>query len=164
MHNCLVYRDVENWRKKTQAAEQQAADERKRRRRAERERDAAQAQANLERIASRVGVKDTDYAIHLYKQHCQGMSEDELSKMDEAKFFEGLRQGHPYIFGETVVPATTGTSGAPPGSHVPPPVSTAAAAGAAGTASVKGMDKRAYNEFKAKRGYSGGSATMPVSR
>jgi hypothetical protein len=160
-------RDMANWQKKTQAAEQTAADERKRRRRAERERDAIQAQANLERIASGVGVKDTDYAIHLYKQHCQGKTEEELGRMDEAAFFTGLRQNHPYIFGETVVPATTGTSGAPPGSHVPPPARTAAAAGASGaggTASVKTMNKREYNEFKAKHGYGGGSASMPVGR
>jgi len=147
-------RDKARAQREREQSERRLADEQKRRRRAERERDAIEARSNLERIAGRCGVKDVDYAIHLYTQHCQGKSEDELSKMDEDKFFKELRQGHPYIFGETVVPATTGTVGAPPGSHVPPSAAgTAAAAGQAGTIDVTKMNKEQYREYRRNRGY-----------
>ena len=148
-------RDLQNWQRKAQASEQTAEVERKKRRKAERERDALEARSNLERIANRCGVKDTDYAIHLYTQHCQGKTEEELSKMDEEAFFNGLRKNHAYIFGETVVPATTGTSGAVPGSHAPPSAAaTGAAAGAAGSVDVSKMDKATYRNWKATQGWS----------
>ena len=137
-----------------QQSDQRLLDEQKRRRRAERERDATEARSNLERIASRCGVKDVDYAIHLYTQACQGKSEEELGKMNEEEFFKGLRQGHAYIFGETVVPATTGTAGVVPGSHMPPSTAgTSAAAGQAGTIDVTKMNKQEYREYKRTRGY-----------
>ena len=147
-------RDKARAQREREQSERRLADEQKRRRKAERERDAIEARSNLERIAGRSGVKDIDYAIHLYTQHCQGKSEDELGKMDEESFFKGLRQGHPYIFGETVVPATTGTAGAPPGSHVPPSAAgTAAAAGLAGSIDVTKMNKEQYREYRRTRGY-----------
>ena len=139
---------------KRQETEHKLLEEQRRRRKAERARDATEARSNLERIASRCGVKDVDYAIHLYTQACQGKSEEELGKMNEEEFFKGLRQGHAYIFGETVVPATTGTAGVVPGSHVPPSTAgTSAAAGAAGTIDVTKMNKQEYREYKRSRGY-----------
>ena len=147
-------REKAKWQRDKQQTEQRLLDEQKRRRRAERERDATEARSNLERIASRCGVKDVDYAIHLYTQACQGKSEEELGKMNEEEFFKGLRHGHAYIFGETVVPATTGTAGVVPGSHVPPSTAgTSAAAGAAGTIDVTKMNKQEYREYKRSRGY-----------
>jgi hypothetical protein len=148
-------RDRAQWEKRVQAAELASQNDRKARRKAERERDAIEARSNLERIAAKAGVKDTDYAIHLYTQHCQGKSEDELSKMDEDKFFQGLRQSHAYIFGETVVPATTGTAGNVPGSHVPPSTaSTGAAAGAAGNVDVSKMSKEEYRKYRSSQSWS----------
>ena len=141
-------RRVQQLEREKRASEEKATREAKARRKAERERDAIEARSNLERIAGGVGIKKLSQAILLYEEHCRGKSEDELGKMDEVKFFEGLRSTDPYLFGETVVPATTGTAGAPPGSHVPPPSATAAAAGAAGAVDVSKMDKRQYAEFK----------------
>ena len=144
-------RRVQQLEREKRASEEKAAKEAKARRRAERERDAIEARSNLERIAGGVGIKKLSQAILLYEEHCRGKSEEELGKMDEVKFFEGLRSTDPYLFGETVVPATTGTAGAPPGSHVPPPSATAAAAGAAGAVDVSKMDKRQYREYKASQ-------------
>lgn len=140
-------------REKKQLAEERER-ERKSRRKAERERDAIEARSNLERIAGGVGIKKLSQAILLYEETCRGKTEDELGKMDEVKFFEGLRATDSYLFGETVVPATTGTSGAPPGSHVPRPSATAAAAGDAGTVDVSKMNKAQYVEFKRGQSWS----------
>jgi hypothetical protein len=153
-------RDKAKWQREKEQSESRLRDEQKRRRRAERERDAIQARSSLDRIASRCGVKDTDYAIILYERHCQGKTEEELGKMDEESFFKGLRQTHSYIFGETVVPATTGTAGAVPGAHVlPTPTGTAAAAGQAGSVDVRKMNKQQYQEFKRTQPWSRATAS-----
>ena len=60
--------------------------------------DAAEARSHLEHIAFQCGIADTECAIQLYLQRCQGMSEIDLSEMDEAKFFSGLRRDYPHIF------------------------------------------------------------------
>ena len=148
-------RDKVKLQRDKEQADARVREEQKRRRRAERERDAIQARSELERIAHQAGVKDADYAITLYERHCQGKTEEELGKMDELAFFKGLRQTHAYIFGETVVPATTGTAGAVPGAHVPPSTAgTAAAAGQAGTVDVNKMNKEQYREFKRTQSWS----------
>ena len=153
-------RDKAKFQRAQEQSEARLRDEQKRRRRAERERDAIQARSALERIAGRVGVKDTDYAITLYERHCQGKTEEELGKMDEEAFFKGLRQSHGYIFGETVVPATTGTAGAVPGAHTPPSTAgTAAAAGQAGVVDVNKMNKQQYREYKQSQPWSRPTAT-----
>ena len=144
-------RRVQQLERQKKESDDKATREAKARRKAERERDAIEARYNLERIAGGVGIKRLSQAILLYEEHCRGKSDDELGKMDEVKFFEGLRVTDSYLFGETVVPATTGTAGAPPGSHVPPPSATAAAAGAAGTVDVSKMDKRQYRDYKASQ-------------
>jgi hypothetical protein len=141
-------RRVQQLEREKRATDEKLAKEAKARRRAERERDAIEARSNLERIAGGVGIKKLSQAILLYEEHCRGKSEEELGKIDEAKFFEGLRATDPYLFGETVVPATTGTAGAPPGSHVPAPSATAAAAGAAGAVDVSKMSKEQYRDYK----------------
>lgn len=153
-------RDRAKFQRAQEQSEARFRDEQKRRRRAERERDAIQARSALERIAGRVGVKDTDYAITLYERHCQGKTEEELGKMDEEAFFSGLRKSHGYIFGETVVPATTGTAGAVPGAHTPPSTAgTAAAAGQAGVVDVNKMNKQQYREYKQAQPWSRPTAT-----
>jgi len=128
--------------------------ERSKRRKAERTAQATEARAELERIAARVGITNTDYAIHLFYQAHQAKSEEELAQVDEAKFFEGLRPRHPYLFSEVVVPATTGTTGPTPGSNggPPKPRDTASAAGNQGAIDVRNMSRQEYEQYKAKRG------------
>lgn len=82
---------------------------------------------SLREMAMRAGVTDVDYAIHLFKGHLAGLTEDDIAKLDEQKWFEELRAKRPYLFSERVVPATTGTAGAAP----PAPQPGAAAAAAA---------------------------------
>lgn len=97
----------ENWRK-----------EEKRRKAAERKLAAKEAEIELRQIAMEQGVKDVDYAIRLMTRELQGKSKDDLAAFSEKDFFSGLKSDRPYLFGETTVPATTGTGagdeGTPP--------------------------------------------------
>ena len=143
-------RDRARWQRENEQKDRRFAESEKRRRRAERERDAIEANAKLERIASGCGIKDTSYAIHLLTQHCQGKTLEELGKFDEKAFFDGLRPAHPYLWGEVVVPATTGTSGVVPGSHVPSPASQAGAI--PGTVDAMKMTAQEFSRHEQTRG------------
>lgn len=77
--------------------------------------DAREAEYALREVAVLQGVKDVDYAIRLFTRAMEDKSEEELARINEADFFKGLRSEHPYIFGEVMRPATTGTgTGGPP--------------------------------------------------
>ena len=144
-------RDLE--RQNRQAQEERAA-ESARRKKAERRAQAAEARANLERIAAGCGIKRIGQAIYLFEEAHRGKSVEELGQVDEAKFFEGLRQTDSYLFGETVVPATTGTSGTIPGAHVPPrPSSTSVAAGEAAQVDTMKMSEEEFALHQRKRGF-----------
>lgn len=86
--------------------------------------DAKDAEMALREAAVSVGVKDVDYALRLLTRELEGKSEAEMSLFDERAYFTSLRQAKPYLFGEVVQPATTGTGGsAAPGTKpatVPP--------------------------------------------
>lgn len=97
----------------------------------QRQLDATQARADLEKAAIQCGVKDIDYAVSLLLRNLEGKDAESLAQFDEAKFFEGLRGSHPYLFGETVKLANTGTAGgAPPPSPKPGQVAAAPVPGA----------------------------------
>ena len=114
--------ELDRERKARVAAEKTAA-------RLKSERDAASADHELERIAWKTGIRDTVGALALYQSECRGKTAEELSQMNEAKFFADLLRKHPTFGTVESRPATTGT-GAPPAS--PPPVkATVQAAGAA---------------------------------
>jgi hypothetical protein len=124
-------------------------EQRRLRRRADNKANAIEAQATLERIAAGAGVKEVSIAIHLFREHCQGKTEDELNNLDEAKFFEGLRASRPYLFGEVTVQTSTGTSGTPPAAPRPagptpgtPP----------GTVDAMTMDRDTWNRHQQSRG------------
>lgn len=112
-----------------EAANQRVAQADQARRRAEKQRRAIEeklaareAQTQLERIASRVGIRDTDYAITLLVRHTAEMNEEQQTAFDEQKFFEGLKSKHAYLWDEVEVPATTGVpSGAPSNASAAPP-------------------------------------------
>lgn len=80
--------------------------------------DSKDAEMSLREIAVQVGVTDVDYALRLYMRDVEGKSAEELSKLDERQYFEGLRKSKPYLFGEVVKPATTGPG--PGGAPQPP--------------------------------------------
>jgi hypothetical protein len=117
-------------------------DEARRRRDLQRQLDASQAKAELEKAAIQCGVKDVDYAVALLLRNLEGKDETALSAFDESKFFEGLRGSHPYLFGEAVKPATTGTAGGTP----PPTPKPGQVAGATAQASNGAPDPMAKDE------------------
>ena len=79
--------------------------------------DAKEAEWELRQSAIFAGVKDVDYALRLLTRDLDGKTEEELKAFDESKFFVSLKDKHPYLFGEVVRPATTGTgiNGTPSG-------------------------------------------------
>ena len=116
--------DIERERKARIAAERKVA-------RLASERDADHAERELERIASRVGIEDTDYALRCYTRECEGKSADELAKMNEQSFFKDLLVKRPYLGRAESRPATTGPGAAGAPASAPSPGNVAAAAGAA---------------------------------
>lgn len=125
--------------------------EEKRRQALQQRLDAQEARAQLEKSAILAGVKDVDYAVSLLTRQLDGKSEEELKGFNEGKFFEDLRNTQPYLFGETVRPATTGTGvGNPPSPPKPGQVSRDVAN--AGQIDVKKMDRAEYDEHLRKRG------------
>lgn len=118
--------------------------------------DAKDAEMMLRETAVLSGIKDVDYAVRLLTRHLDGMSEDERAKLeggkafDEAKFFEGLRTSHPYLFGEVTKPLHTGT-----GAGQPPPPKPGAAAqqqAQAGQVDARKMSREEFQEHLRKRG------------
>lgn len=123
--------------------------------------DAKDAEMSLREVAVKTGIRDVDYAVRLLTRHLEGMSEEEISKLDggkgfdEGKFFEGLRGTHPYLFGEVTKPATTGTGAG----NAPPPPKPGAAAQAqqqGNQVDAKKMSREEFQEHLRKRGLSVG--------
>lgn len=82
----------------------------KRRRDAQRQLAAKEAEMELREVAIQSGIRDVDYSIRLLTRHLHGKSEAELAEFDEKAFFSGLREERPYLFGESVLPANTGST------------------------------------------------------
>jgi hypothetical protein len=89
------------------------------RRELQRQLDAKEAEMELREAAVMSGIKDPDYAIRLLTRSLESKSEEELAKFDHGKFFGDLRSSHPYLFGEVVKPATTGTGAGAPAAPKP---------------------------------------------
>lgn len=77
----------------------------------QRQLDHKDAQMELQKEAYQAGLTDVDYGIRLLTRELAGKSVEEVAKFDRKKFFDDLRAQKPYLFGEKVVPATTGTNG-----------------------------------------------------
>lgn len=94
------------------------AHEEKKRRVLQRELDAQQAEHQLRLVATKHGVQDVEFALHLLRNAMGGKSEAELQSFDEEKFFgEVLRKERPYLYRTeeqyaTTVPETAPTRGA----------------------------------------------------
>ena len=93
----------------------------KRRRDAQRQLAAKEAEMELREVAIQAGIKDVDYSIRLLTRHLHKKTESELAEFNEQEFFTGLRAEQPYLFGESVVPATTGVANADDGAAAPEP-------------------------------------------
>jgi hypothetical protein len=113
-------REKAEWQQERLASQRAIMKANRRNRQLEEERDQLDARRQLELAAVQVGVKDVDYAVELLHRETRrkgGESQEEWEKrikaIDERKFFEDLRSPRPYLFGETVVPATTGATSEP---------------------------------------------------
>lgn len=116
--------------------------------------DAKDAEMQLYASATAAGIRqDPEYAIRLLTKHVEGLSDEETAKFDEAKFFAGLRETHPYLFGEVVRPATTGTgAGAAPAAPKPGDASQRDAQN--NQVDVRKMNPEEYRKHLAARGFS----------
>jgi hypothetical protein len=127
-----------------------AAAERKARQ-LEKQREADRAEHELRIVAVSVGVKDIDYALTILKRQLAGMSQAELAKFDERKFFsDTLRKSHPYLYGEAVQPVTTSPSSeskeappTPPNKPTPP---------TAPPKDVRQMSRQEYDAYLRSKG------------
>jgi len=129
----------------------QFATEQAQRRKLQRTLEAKEAEFAIRETAVGKGVKDVDYAVRLIQRELEGKDERALAAFDEGKFFDTLRSTHPYLFGETVVPANTGTGvGAAPAA--PKAGTVQAAQGAAGKVDVRTMKPDEYRNYLRMRG------------
>lgn len=110
--------DADRLRAAEMKAREESAAERKRWRQENRQRRELEAQLQakdaeiaLREECYRAGVKDVDYVIRLLTRELQGKTQEEIAAFDRAKFYGDTRKEKPYLFGETVVAATTGTGG-----------------------------------------------------
>jgi hypothetical protein len=95
--------------------------EERRRRELQSQLDAKEAEMGLREELYRAGVTDVDYALRLLTRQLEGKSEQEMAAFKRAEFYDGLKKEKPYLFGEKVVPATTGTNGAKADGATPQP-------------------------------------------
>jgi hypothetical protein len=78
------------------------------RRELERALAAKQAEMGLREEMFQAGVRDVDYAVRLLTRELEGKTQEEIAKYDRPAFYGKLRTDKPYLFGESVAPATTG--------------------------------------------------------
>jgi hypothetical protein len=141
-----------------EAAQRRAESEQRRRKDAEEAKLAVEAELELTKAAAAVGVKDIDYAMHLLRRHTSRMTEEECKVFDDRAYFEGLHKTHPHVFGEVIVPATTGTGtgNTPP---KPTPEQVTKQNGGAGKKAVKDMSKQEFHDHLRSMGLDPSSVT-----
>lgn len=115
--------------------------------------DAVKAEMQLRTIAASVGVQDIDYAITLFSREVEKLSLEQAEKFDEKAYFEGLRKSKPLLFGETVMPATTGT-GAGSAPTPPKPNQVVAQTAMNGRVDARKMSAQDYQAHLRKMGIS----------
>lgn len=130
----------------------------KRLRQLEHEKLAQEAEWELKLAAVKCGVRDVDYAVALIKRATVNMTTEQLDQFDENDYFaKTLRQSHPYLYGEHVVPAHTSTEqqsddAAPP----PPKAATATKPGEKpGVVDANKLTKEEFDALLRKQGLSG---------
>lgn len=121
----------------------------------QRQREADQAEHALRLVAVGQGVKDTDYALTILQRKLSGMSQADLDKFDEEKFFStDLRKTHPYLYGESTQPVTTSPTSDPraPTSSPTPPKAPAPPAPAGDKKDARTMSRKEYEDALRARG------------
>jgi hypothetical protein len=92
---------------------------RKRATRLERRMEETEVTNQLKGIASSVGIKELDFALHLFDEHNKRLTPEQREELDEKKFFEDLKTSKPFLFGTIERNGNTGTGNPPPGGPVP---------------------------------------------
>jgi hypothetical protein len=116
-----------------------------------------QIEADLKADAARAGIKDVDYALHLFAKN---VADGNTSKPRE--FFGGLKNSHAFLFGangapaepKDIDPSTAPPASAAPGEVTPEP---APSGDPAPAPSVDDMDSRDFNNHaRSKYGFTPG--------
>jgi hypothetical protein len=145
-------RERQQWAQQMEQAKRRGAHEEKKRRELQRQLDANEARSSLEKLAIRRGVQEVDFAMHLLQRELEGKTEKDLADFDEGVFFDRLRESRPYLFGEVVRPATTGT-GAGNAPSVPKPGQVAQTVATSGQIDARKMPSLDFHALLRKRGF-----------
>jgi hypothetical protein len=146
---------MEQFQKQQELLNRRLAQEVRSRKDLQRALDAKDAEMSLREAAVSAGVKDVDYAVRLLTRQLEGKDEASLKEFDETKFFSGLKDSHPYLFGETTRPANTGTGAgnAPP---PPKPGQQAQQQATNGAVDARKMSREEFSAHLQKRGLNPG--------
>lgn len=147
-----LQKDIERLQREKDEIARRMKREASARKQLQRELDARDAEMVLREAAVAAGVKDVDYGVRLLSRHLEGKTEEELKAFDEAAFFQSLKASHPYLFGEKIVPANTGTGstvGAPP---APKPGAVQQVQSQSGQVDVRKMSPREFAAHVASLG------------
>jgi hypothetical protein len=136
------------------ALQQQLRDAQRKNEELENRMAAAEVGMQLRGVAHTAGIKDVDYALHLFEKELGSKTQEQLATFDEAAFFTGLRTKHPYLFGETITPATTGTAGTQQAPQTPGATQTQQQQAAAGKVDARKMSPQQWAEYKRAKGLS----------
>jgi uncharacterized protein YoxC len=111
------------------------------------------AEMELRVAATRHGVKDVDYAVHMLQRKLSSASQDELKAFNEDSYFgKELRRTHAHLYQATSTAATT-TPAVKESASEPKPADTAkAAADAAAPKDARNMPEAEYRELLKKAG------------
>jgi len=150
-------RQMERLQREREQFAKRYSQEQAQRRRLQRQLEAKEAEMALRETAVGKGVRDVDYSLRLLQRELEGKDDAALAAFDEAKFFDTLRSSHPYLFGETVVPATTGTGvGSAP--SAPKAGAVTQAQGQAGKADARSISSDEFQKLLRARGLNLASA------
>ncbi len=103
-----LQREVMDLRSKNEKLAREKARAERTSRERQRQSLASQAESELRSIAAGEGITDLEYAIHLIRQHTNGMDEAKLRAFDERAYFRNLRGKYPYLFNQVQQPANSG--------------------------------------------------------
>lgn len=152
-------REKQILRQQAERHRQRMIEEARRRRELERSLEAKEAEMAIRETAMHAGVRDIDYAVNLLARNLESKSEEELAAFDEKQFFSGLRNTHPYLFGEVSRPATTG-----PGVGVQPapmkPGTVAQATAQNSQVDARKMNQSEFQDYLRSKGLSSPNASI----
>lgn len=159
-------KEIERREKLLQEAQRRLKMEERKRKELVRTMDQREVEQSIREQAILAGVQDVDFAVELARREARQIVnsvppekvEEALRQFDERKFFAGLRDKRPYLFGEKVVPATTGTAEAVGSTTpAPSPAKVVDAAAKGDQTDARKMSREQFAEHLAKLGLNPGA-------